>query len=117
MLDQATDLLHQFPSFGTFEKNGCNLAIEFQHASQLLSPTLTWAYELCEQNMRSMYEDVWGWKPSEKQKELKHTDARYLIVHGADGIPVAYLHFRYVCRFAAVQYSLDMLESNVHRCT
>lgn len=94
-LKQATDLLDQFPSFGTFKKNGCDFAIKFQHAPQVSSSTLTWAYELCEQNMRSMYEEVWGWKPSEKQKELKHTDARYLIAYSADGIPVAYLHFRF----------------------
>ena len=44
-----------------------------------------------------MYEEVWGWKPAEKQKELKHSDARYLVVYDADGSAVAYVHFRYAC--------------------
>ena len=94
---QVTDLLSQFPSFGTFRKNGCNLEVRFQQAHELGQATLAWAYELCEQNMRSMYEEVWGWKPAEKQKELKHSDARYLVVYGADGSAVAYVHFRYAC--------------------
>lgn len=94
---QANDLLSQFPSFGTFRKNGCNMEVKFQQAHELAPATSTWTYELCEQNMRSMYEDVWGWKPAEKQKELRHPDARYLLVYDADRSTVAYVHFRYAC--------------------
>ena len=93
---QETNLLKQFPSFGTYQKNGCNLDLRFYQASELTPATRAWAYELCQQNMRSMYEDVWGWKPVEKQSELKHPDARYLLAHDADGSSVAYVHFRYV---------------------
>ena len=92
---QAQNLLNQFPSFCAFKKNGCNLAIRFEQATHVSPATLSWAYQLCEQNMRTMYEDVWGWKPSEKQKELKHPDARYLIVYDVHEAPVGYLHFRY----------------------
>ena len=53
--------------------------------------------------MHTMYEEVWGWKAPEKQKELKHPDARYLIVydeqgqllHDGEEYTVAYVHFRY----------------------
>ncbi len=91
---QTEDLLTQFPSFCTFKTNGINMEIKFLQASQLSAADLSWAYQLCEQNMRTMYEDVWGWKPSEKQKELNHPDARYLIVYNEFGLRVAYLHFR-----------------------
>ncbi len=64
--------------------------------------------------MHTMYEDVRGWKAPEKQKELKHPDARYLIVyhgegrrmaydeegcqmvHDGEGCRMAYVHFRYL---------------------
>lgn len=94
-LKQAQNLLNQFPNFCAFKKNGCNLAIRFEQATHVSPATLSWAYQLCEQNMRTMYEDVWGWKPSEKQKELKHPDARYLIVYDVHEAPVGYLHFRF----------------------
>lgn len=94
---QETNLLSQFPSLGVYIKNGCNLEVKFCHASELTPAIHAWAYELCEQNMHSMYEDVWGWKPAEKQSELKHPDARYLLVHDADRSTVAYVHFRYAC--------------------
>ena len=73
------------------------MEVKFQQACELAPTTSTWTYELCEQNMRSMYEEVWGWKPAEKQKELRHPDARYLLVYDADGSTVAYVHFRYAC--------------------
>ena len=44
-----------------------------------------------------MYEDVWGWKASQKQNELKDGDARFLFVLDNSGdttAPVAYLHLR-----------------------
>ena len=44
--------------------------------------------------MQTLYEDVWGWKPSEKQKELRDSDARYLIVYDESESSVAYVHFR-----------------------
>lgn len=94
-LKQETNLLKQFPSFGAYRRNGCNLEVKFYQASDVAPDILAWAYELCEQNMRNLYEDVWGWKPAEKQTELKHPDARYLIVHAADGSTVAYVHFRF----------------------
>ncbi|KAL3141180.1 N-alpha-acetyltransferase 40 [Trebouxia sp. C0009 RCD-2024] len=94
-LKQETNLLSQFPSLGVYIKNGCNLEVKFCHASELTPAIHAWAYELCEQNMHSMYEDVWGWKPAEKQSELKHPDARYLLVHDADRSTVAYVHFRF----------------------
>lgn len=73
------------------------MEVKFQQAHNIAPATFTWAYELCEQNMRSLYEDVWGWKPAEKQKELRHPDARYLLVYDTDGTTVAYVHFRYAC--------------------
>ena len=98
-------MLDQFPSFCSFNKHGYNLGIKY-HKASLLSPVdLSWAYQLCEQNMHAMYEDVWGWKAPEKQKELRHPDARYLIVYDGEGrqmvhdgevCRVAYVHFRYL---------------------
>ncbi len=98
-------MLDQFPSFCSFKKHGYNLSIKYQKALQLSPIDLSWAYQLCEQNMHTMYEDVWGWKAPEKQKELKHPDARYLIVFDEEGRQmvhdgevhrVAYVHFRYL---------------------
>ncbi len=98
-------MLDQFPSFCSFKKHGHNLGIKYHKASQLSPVHLSWAYHLCEQNMHTMYEDVWGWKAPEKQKELKHPDARYLIVydeqghqllHDGEEYRVAYVHFRYL---------------------
>ncbi len=107
-------MLDQFPSFCSFKKHGYNLGIKYQKASQLSPVDLSWAYQLCEQNMHTMYEDVWGWKAPEKQKELKHPDARYLIVydgvgrrmaydeegcqmvHDGEGCRMAHVHFRYL---------------------
>ena len=115
---QATELLSSFPSFGAYRKNGCNLGIKFQQAHELAPANLTWAYDLCEQNMRSMYEEVWGWKPAEKQKELKHPDARYLLVHDAHASTVAYVHFRYACSlllpFKAEQVSCEAAQEVMH---
>lgn len=53
--------------------------------------------------MRAMYENVWGWKPLQKQKELKDPSARFLIAYEQSGNgnePVAYLHLRCAYAFA-----------------
>ena len=83
------------PKLWNVPKKWLQSGVSFRQAYELTPATRAWAYELCEQNMRSMYEDVWGWKPAEKQSELKHPDARYLLAHDADGSSVAYVHFRY----------------------
>ena len=103
-LKQDKDILASYPTFATYQRNGCNLSIQYRHALDLPSETLAWAYHLCEQNMRAMYEDVWGWKPAQKQRELKDPNARFLlVVDKSDDVdkPVAYLHLRYAEKAAA----------------
>ncbi|DBA69618.1 hypothetical protein WJX79_002434 [Trebouxia sp. C0005] len=103
---QAPNLLDQFPSFCSFKKHGYNLNIKYQKALQLSAIDFSWAYQLCEQNMHTMYEDVWGWKAPEKQKELKHSDARYLIVYDGEGQQMA--HDGEVCRVAYVHFRFEV---------
>lgn len=103
---EAPNLLDQFPSFCSFNKHGYNLGIKY-HKASLLSPVdLSWAYQLCEQNMHAMYEDVWGWKAPEKQKELRHPDARYLIVYDGEGRQM--VHDGEVCRVAYVHFRFEV---------
>lgn len=96
---QERNILSNYPSFATYQRNGCSCVISYEHATDLPSETLSWAYQLCERNMRAMYEAVWGWKHLQKQKELKDPEARYLMIYdttNSTNEPVGYLHLRCV---------------------
>lgn len=116
---QDRNILVNYPSFATYQRNGCNIQIQYQHATELSSDTLSWAYSLCEQNMKAMYEDVWGWKPQHKQKELKDLNARYLMAaeqSGTSHTPVAYLHFRYTAQAwlsLSCHYTLSLYRDHI----
>ncbi|CAM9892001.1 unnamed protein product [Chrysoparadoxa australica] len=59
-------------------------------------------YEILETNMRSMYEETWGWDAKVKRAQMEHPDARFLVVReaseseeGKEKEILAFSHFRF----------------------
>merc|ERR1719430_473311 len=49
-----------------------------------------------ETNMKAMYQKShWGWSSANKKAELEETAAWYLVARTQEGVPVAFIHFRY----------------------
>lgn len=57
--------------------------------------TLNWIFDLMERNMKSIYEETWGWNPEKKQQELTEPAAWYLIATDSNGKSVGFSHFRF----------------------
>ena len=51
--------------------------------------------QLCEENMRALYEATWGWDERKKRDELSHVAARFLLMYDMQGELVGFTHFRF----------------------
>jgi GNAT superfamily N-acetyltransferase len=93
-------------AMGTYSKgDDLNATIEFLTGSKMHSRLTDWAVELTKTNMEDLYEETgYGWEDGPKESELTEECARILVVRravaegakeGAEGAPIAYIHFRF----------------------
>jgi len=88
--------LAAFPVFHKFERNGLSVDFEAKRVSTLDEDTINWAFNLCQDNMKTLYEQSeWGWKSREKMDEMTEEKAWYLIARDQDRKPIAFCHFRF----------------------
>ena len=89
--------LDLIPPFRKFERNGLKLDIEFERVTEMSKERIDWVLDLTTRNMQKLYEESeWGWKESEKHKEMTEDMALYLIASEKEtGKLVAFSHFRF----------------------
>jgi ribosomal protein S18 acetylase RimI-like enzyme len=102
VLDAANsnaDHLSILPAFTTFKHAASNLEarIEFAASAQLDAATLDACFALLKRNMEQHYVASYGeWSDKAKYAELKHADARYLLVRdAATGALLGFCHVRF----------------------
>jgi len=94
--NKTEDHLKELPSFQVYKKDKLSYALTTQPVDKIDESTRDWIMELMITNMKASYEKAsWGWKESEKKKELFEDNARYLIAKDEDGKCVAFVHFRF----------------------
>lgn len=52
-----------------------------------------WAFGLVSKNMKTFYENAWGWDAEVKESEMYHEDSRFIIAFYKDH-PIGFIHFR-----------------------
>lgn len=74
------------------------LSVRFTRSSELKPKLFQDVLSLFERNMGELYKNSsWGLDTEEKSAELKHTNARYLLVETSEGNQLAgFVHFRFV---------------------
>lgn len=101
LLDAANnnaDHLSILPAFTTFKHAASNLELKiaFAHSAQLDEATLDACFALLKRNMEQHYVTSYGeWSDKAKLAELKHADARYLLVRDAEQRLVGFCHVRF----------------------
>ena len=97
--DPLKESLSEGDSFGISEGDNITkrISITCLHSKDLDETTLTWINELTEKNMKDHYEkSANGWNPKQKEKELRHETARFLVCHvDSDKEMIAFVHFRF----------------------
>nr|CAG4643665.1 EOG090X0MNC [Ilyocryptus agilis] len=82
-------------AFHMFKRNRFEARIECCRVTQLEKQCFSWAFDLLKRNMKTLYENsVTGWNEKDKQEEMAHSAAWYLIAYSAEQ-PVAFSHFRF----------------------
>ncbi|CAG2175033.1 unnamed protein product, partial [Oppiella nova] len=97
--NQSDDpLLEVNQSVRTFvDHNGREHRLSCHRWDELDAETQQWIQDVTEHNMKSFYESSsCGWNRSQKEKELRHSTARHLVVRSQeDNRLVAFSHFRF----------------------
>ncbi|XP_043274360.1 N-alpha-acetyltransferase 40 [Venturia canescens] len=75
--------------------NGDTISLKCNKVGDLNSETLDWIFDLMERNMKTIYEETWGWDPKKKQQELTEPAAWYLIATDSSGKLIGFSHFRF----------------------
>lgn len=80
--NSLNDIFDSLKPFSKYERKGVSIGLEFYTSSSLPKDILSWCMEIMTINMKSMYDNCegWGWNPAKKLQELKHKDARFIIV-------------------------------------
>lgn len=67
---QVQDHLQRFPDLKQYS-NGAECFYLASYCARTAPPELLeWAFELCRENMKPMYERVWGWSDSKKRRQI-----------------------------------------------
>lgn len=97
--NSTADHLSILPAFTTFKHAATNVAanIAFAHSAQLDEATLEQCFALLKRNMERHYVASYGeWSDKAKYAELKHADARYLLVRdAASNALLGFCHVRF----------------------
>jgi len=99
VLDAANnngDHLSILPAFKAFKCDGVDVSLSYSGAAALDDATLHACFDLLKRNMEQHYVASYGsWSDKEKLAELKHADARYVLVRDASGAVVGFVHLRF----------------------
>ena len=95
---EIEDALALVPMFKNFNRNG--LKATLVAASKLPEEFEECCFNMIETNMKTIYENSWGWKPEAKEAELYAEDARFILAFVEDKpLPVAFVHYRFEMDF------------------
>ena len=81
-----------------YKRNDLNLQLETSRVADLSESDRDWVVELVTTNMKSLYEkSSWGWNKKEKEDELMHENAWYLVARDLDSDKkaIGFASFRY----------------------
>eukprot|EP00803_Ostreobium_quekettii_P004259 evm.model.scf_468.12 EVM.evm.TU.scf_468.12 scf_468:71324-72010(+) len=86
-----------FLPFQIYERRGLDLKLMHYPSDTLPLSLMAWCVKLCEENMRALYEPVWGWNKDKKSKQLMHPDSRFIVAsrRSEPNEPLAYTNYRY----------------------
>ena len=95
------NVLHEFPSFHSYEKNGISLVLSFDAPSLWSKETEESVFMLTKTNMKEIYDSApggkWAWKDRKKRDELCEKDMRYIIArHKANNAMAGLLAFQFL---------------------
>ena len=95
------NVLHEFPSFHSYEKSGISLVLGFDAPSLWSKETEEAVFLLTKTNMKGIYDSSpggkWAWKDRKKRDELSEKDMRYIIArHKASSALAGILAFKFL---------------------
>ena len=86
------DFLENLEQFHEFSKAGVDAIVRcYKECPEGYSD---WVLDLTTRNMKSVYEESWGWNEAVKQQEISEPGTHYLIAV-CDATPIAFVHFRF----------------------
>lgn len=100
VLDAAignADHLSVLPAFRAFKGDGVDAVLTYAHSAQLDDAALADCFALLKGNMEQHYVQSYGeWADRAKLAELKHSDARFVLVRdAASGALLGFVHLRF----------------------
>lgn len=97
MAKQEVNPFDYFRPFQVYDRNGLDLHLMHHTSDTLPSTALVWCIDLCERNMKLLYEPVWGWNAGKKRRQLIHPESQFIVACRNDesNAPVAYANYRY----------------------
>ena len=81
---ESKDHFQECGLHSSFSSNDQTFEITSKKSNDLNDIEKEQIFSLFEINMKSLYEQTWGWKPIEKKKELFLTDSRFLLIYSID---------------------------------
>ena len=90
--EAINDVFVALPSFKHFNKNG----FQAELCSYIKMPNnfSEWTFHIMEKNMKSVYEETWGWNEEHKRADLLDPKSRFIYAI-SDGKPIAFIHYRF----------------------
>lgn len=83
-------------SIGPKDSNDEALSIQLSTSADITNQQFDQIFALYETNMSELYKNSsWGWDPEAKLAELKHNNARYLLVQTQSSKLAGFMHFRF----------------------
>lgn len=83
---------YEFPS-EFVSRDAINYSVAYSKANSLSTSDKIKLFGLFEDNMKSDYEDTWGWNVTEKMVEMFSEKSKYLVLRIGDQI-AAFAHFQ-----------------------
>ena len=103
---EIEDALDLVPMFKKFNRNG--LQVTLVASNRCPEEFEECCFDMVEKNMKTIYENSWGWKPEVKEQELYDEDARFIFAFVEDKpLPIGFLHYR---------FEMDYLETSALIC-
>ncbi|CAG0920036.1 unnamed protein product [Notodromas monacha] len=112
------DPLEKFAAFKTFASKEVAANINCVWYEHLDNDTRDWVFDLTRRNMMDLYNDShWGWNQKEKEQDMFHPDARYIIARDANQKPIGFVNFRFDMDYGLPVFYLYeiQLECGYHR--
>lgn len=109
-LRKVLDLLEPFPAFRVYDRRGIQAELRYCSSGALSAQLEDWVFNLTKRNVAEYYDACpgWGWNDKKKRRELRDTDARYIVATALTktaaplegqgslrSLPLAFVHLRF----------------------